>query len=323
MAKEVILVMGAGTMGSSIAQVYAANGHKTYMSCRGQAHLDEAIGRIDVAIDGLIAEGLADESYRQEVHKNLHTLTSDKVPEIAQEIDVAVESISENPNAKKSTFKMLSDSCRPDCIFCSNTSGMDVFTVCADEIDDLSRLIITHWFNPPHLMKLIEVVRGPQTSDETTAKMRTLLESIGKKPAVLNTFAPGFIVNRLATVINRELYYMIGQGWISAEDAENAVRYTNGLRYGFEGPLGLWDYVGLDIPLTVAGGVLPSLCNDTDCIAYGDQLRAEGKTGVKAGEGALKWPGEDPYAEYTEKRNRRIIQMTKVMEAWDAEDAAE
>ena len=318
MGKKVILVMGAGTMGSSIAQVFASNGHKTYMSCRGAAHLDEARERINVAIDGLIEEGLADESYREAVNANLITLTSDKVPGIAKEIDVAVETISENPNAKRSTFQMLNDNCRPDCIFTSNTSGMDVFSVCEGVVEDQSRLIISHWFNPPHLMKLIEVVRGPKTSDETVAAMRELLISVGRKPAVLNTFAPGFIVNRLATVINREIYYMIDQGWISAEDAENAVRYTNGLRYGFEGPVALWDYVGLEIPITVAAGVLPSLCNDTDTIPYGEKLIAEGKTGVKAGEGALKWGDA---AAYTEKRNRRIIQMTKVMEAWDAEDA--
>lgn len=111
---------------------------------------------------------------------------------------------------------------------------------------------------------------------------------------------------------------MIDQGWISAEDAENAMRYTDGLRYGFEGPLALWDFVGLEIPMTVAKGVLPSLCNDTDGIPYGEKLLKEGKTGVKAGEGTLKW---GDVGEYVKKRNRRIIQMSKVMDQWDKEDS--
>lgn len=314
---KTILVCGAGTMGSSIAQVYASYGYETYMSCRHSEHLEEAVKNIDKAIDGLVAEGIEDESYRERVHQHLHTLTTDNIPQMADKADVVVETIAENAEAKKALYKMLNDNCRKDCIICSNTSGMDVFTVSSDVLDNPERLIITHWFNPPHLMKLIEVVRGPKTSDETTDTMRKLLESVGKKPAVLNHFAPGFIVNRLATVICRELYYMIDQGWISAEDADNAMRYTDGLRYGFEGPLALWDFVGLEIPMTVAKGVLPSLCNDTDKIAYGEKLLKEGKTGVKAGEGALKWG--DP-AEYVAKRNRRIIQMTKVMDAWDKED---
>ena len=98
---------------------------------------------------------------------------------------------------------------------------------------------------------------------------------------------------------------------------ENAIRYTDGLRYGFEGPLGIWDFVGLEIPMTVAKGVLPTLCNSADRMPLGDKLIAEGKTGVKAGEGVLKY---GPMDEYVEKRNRRIIQMTKIMDQWDRED---
>lgn len=312
-----ILVIGAGTMGSSIAQVFSSYGYKTYMSCRHSEHLTEAVQKIDTAIDGMIKDEIADESYRQCVHQNLHCITTDKIPEIAKEVDVAIETIAENPDAKKNLYQLLNDNCRKDCIICSNTSGMDVFTVSENVLENPERLIITHWFNPPCLMKLIEVVRGPKTSDETVNTMKELLEKVGKKPAVLNHFVPGFIVNRLATVIIRELYYMIDQGWISAEDAENAMRYTDGLRYGFEGPIAIWDFVGLEIPMTVAKGILPSLCNDTDTIHYGEKLLKEGKTGVKAGEGALKWGN---VSEYVEKRNRRIIQMTKVMEEWDNED---
>ena len=111
---------------------------------------------------------------------------------------------------------------------------------------------------------------------------------------------------------------MIDNGWISAQDAENAIRYTDGLRYGFEGPIAIWDFVGLKIPATVAKGVLPSLCNDTDCIPLAEKLIAEGKTGVAVGEGLLKYPSAQ---EYVEKRSRRIIQMTKILEEYDREDS--
>ena len=312
-----VMVVGAGTMGLSMAQVMAANGIKTYMTSRHESTLKSAEEKINTAIDGLIKEGLADEHYRDQVFTHLFPITNDKFSAVGNEVDVVFETVVENADSKRAIYQQLNDCCRTDCIMASNTSGMDVFTVASEVLSHPERLIIAHWFNPPHLMKLIEVVRGEQTSDETTNTIRSLLEYVGKKPAVLNKFVPGFIVNRIATVINRELYYMIEQGWISGEDAENAIRYTDGLRYGFEGPLGIWDFVGLEIPMTVAKGVLPTLCNSADRMPLGDKLIAEGKTGVKAGEGVLKY---GPMAEYVEKRNRRIIQMTKVMEQWDEED---
>ena len=317
--KPTILVAGAGTMGNSIAQVFAASGYSTYMASRHQETLDSAVERISAAVKVLKAEGMAGEEYEIRLQENLHLVRTDDVPSIAQGIDVVFETIVENPDAKRDLYRMLSESCRADCVFASNTSGMDVFSVCEGAIDHMERLVIAHWFNPPHLMKLVEVVRGPKTSDETVERICALLETVGRKPAVLNTFVPGFIVNRLATVINRELYYMIDQGWVAPEDAENAIKYTHGLRFGFEGPLELWDFVGLNIPMTVArGGVLASLCNDTDTLPLGEKLVAEGKTGVRVGEGVLTYGDVD---EYVEKRSRRVIQMTKVVEEWDREDA--
>lgn len=315
-----ILVVGAGVMGSGIAQTFAANGYKTTVADLKQEFIDNAKKRIEANINGMIKDNLADESYRKAVKENLTTILNDKIPDGAGKYDLVVEVIFENKQAKHDLYKVLSDSCRPDCIFASNTSGMDVFSVAADVLRKPERLIITHWFNPPHLMKIIEVVRGPKTSQEVTDSVRALLESCGKKPAVLNTFMPGFIVNRLATVICRELYYMIEKGWISPRDAENALKYTDGLRWSFEGPLELWDFVGLEIPVTVAADVLPTLCNYTDGIPYANKLIAEGKTGVRAGEGGLgKYPAD--VDAYIAKRNRRIIEMYKMMNKFEEEDA--
>ena len=229
-----ILVVGAGVMGRSIAQVFAAKGLTVYLTDLKEDYLKKAMQENDAAIDILIENGMADESYRDAVHRNIHTMTNDGIPSIGKEVDIAFEVIYEDKGAKREIYKLLSDSCREDCILASNTSGMDIFSVVDDVITHPERLIITHWFNPPHLMKLIEVVCGEKTSEETVAATRGLLEYAGKKPAVLRHFIPGFIVNRIATVINRELYYMVEQGWVTAEDAENAIRYTDGLRFGVE-----------------------------------------------------------------------------------------
>ena len=319
---ENILVVGAGVMGCSIAQVFAANGYRTVMADVDDTALARAWDRIDANIEGLKQEGLADDSYGKAVHENLSAILTDDISSCASEFDLVAEAIYEDPKAKHDIFKMLASICRPDCIFASDTSAMDIFSVTEDVMTNPERMVIAHWFNPPHLMKLIEIVRGPQTSDETVDTVRTLMEGCDKKPVVLNRFMPGFIVNRMGTVICRELLYMIDQGWASAEDLETALQYTDGLRWSFEGPLELVDFVGLPITTAVEGAVLPTVCNSTEPSTYGRKLLAEGKTGVRAGEGILgKYPAD--LEAYIAKRNRRIVEMCKVMNRFEEEDRAE
>lgn len=324
MSKEIknILVTGAGVMGSSIAQVFAANGYKTTMTDIKPESLESAEKRIHANIEGLKKEGLADESYAEAVAKNLSAIRMDELPGQAETFDLVAEAVYEDPKVKHDIYEKLVTLCRQDCIFASDTSAMDIFSVTKDIMVKPERLVIAHWFNPPHLMKLIEIVRGPETSDETTLATRNLLEKCGKKPVVLNKYMPGFIVNRMSTVICRELLYMADQGWASPQDLETALMYTDGLRWSFEGPLELVDFVGLKIPMAVAGVVLPTLCNDTDCIPYGDRLVAEGKTGVRAGEGILGTYPSDVEG-YIAKRNRRIIRMYKLMNEFEKEDEEE
>ena len=318
--KPTVMVAGGGTMGSGIALVFAMSGHKTYLASRSKGSSESALARVGDIAKSLASEGLATDDQISAINENLQAITYDQLPEIATEVDFVFESVIEDPNAKRAVYEMLGRHCRKDCILASNTSGMDVFSLCSEFLENPERLIIAHWFNPPHLMKLVEVVRGPQSSDGAVERMRALLESVGRKPAVLNSFVPGFIVNRIATVINRELYHMIDQGWITAEDAETAIRYTHGLRFGFEGPIALWDFVGLGIPMTVAkGGVLASLCNDTETLPLGEKLLAEGRMGAKTGAGALEFTDA---AAYASTRSRRIVQMSKIVDAWDAEDKA-
>ena len=131
MAEEIknILVVGAGVMGSAISQVFAANGYKTVMADLKEAFLETALKRIETNIDGMEEENLADGSYRKAVHENLITILNSLIPEKADRFDLVVEVIFENKDAKHELYKVLSDNCRPDCIFASNTSGMDVFSV--------------------------------------------------------------------------------------------------------------------------------------------------------------------------------------------------
>lgn len=127
------------------------------------------------------------------------------------------------------------------------------------------RVIIAHFFNPAYVMTLCELVRGPQTSDETTNTVKELLNSIDRKVAVLNKVVPGFIINRVTTAIVRECCYLVEQGVADFEDIDRALVAIYGPRFAFEGPFHLGDFAGIDIFERLATLLSPVLCNDTQC----------------------------------------------------------
>lgn len=167
-----------------MAQVLAASGLKVWMTSRHQDTLDRAKDAISIAVRGMLENNLADENYLSRVWDNLQLITNDHIPEIADKMDIVFETVVENKDAKREIYSLLDRYCRPDCIFASNTSGMDIFSVTAGIVHHPERQIIAHWFNPPHLMALVEVVCGEKTSAKTTSAVRSLLEYVGKKPAV-------------------------------------------------------------------------------------------------------------------------------------------
>lgn len=317
-----ILVMGAGVMGATMAQVYAAGGYETVVADTAPEALERARKRIQANLEGMEKDGLLTIQYKENVEKNLSTALSTDVIPVAKSFDLVAEAVFENPDVKRSVFQMLSDHCRPDCIFASNTSAMDVFSVTEDIVKNPERVLIGHWFQPPHLMKLVEVVRGPKTSDDVVEKFCEVLSACGRKPAVINKYIPGFIVNRIACLVGRELFYMLDQGWAKPEDLETALRYTDGLRWGFEGPLGLFDVVGHPLSCAIMDAITPSLCSEPYYTERLQKLADEGKNGVRAGEGVLgKYP-KDTEAWFA-RRNQRIVTMVKMLDEFERQDREE
>jgi 3-hydroxybutyryl-CoA dehydrogenase len=306
---ENILVVGAGTMGLGIAQVFATNGIKTTLVDQGPEQLDLAKTKIANNMAYLIQEDLATEAEAERT-RTLITYETD-LQKAAQHADLVVESVFENPEVKRTIFAALDKACSPECILASNTSAMNIFDVAP--VSHPERMIITHWFNPPYIMPLVEVVSGPLTSDATVDRIKAFLVKLGKKPAIIKQYIPGFIVNRIANVISREAGYMIAKGWTTAEAIETALANTSGIRYAFEGPLALNDIVGWDLIQTVALDVHKTLCNDTEGgNALGAQLVAKGELGLKTGKGALDYTGVDP-AQFMKERSAKIIKMIKVI----------
>jgi len=306
-----LMVVGGGTMGSGIALIYAINGFETIVVDQNDEFLARAKNLISSNAEFLVKEKLASRKDIERAQKLITYAKESDLEKVASKVDLVLETIFENADAKRNLFAKLDKYCRPDCIFCSNTSASNVFEIA--KISHPQRFVITHWFNPPFIMGLVEIVMGPKTSKSVVEKVRALHIKLGKNPAVIKQYIPGFIVNRLANALMREASYMVSEGWTTPQDIDVAIRETNGVRYAFEGPMALYDIVGWDLVQTVALDLFKSLCNDTEGgFRMAPDMIKKGELGLKSGKGAYDYTGVDP-AKYMNDRSARILSMYKAI----------
>jgi 3-hydroxybutyryl-CoA dehydrogenase len=303
-----IAVAGAGTMGHSIAQLFAMHGFETALTDQSVEQLERARRMIANNLELLVG---MNEISREEMKKAQELLRYDeRLDDAVPAADLVVEAVSENPEVKRNLYALLDRMCPETTIFASNTSALNIYDFLT--ISHPERLIIAHWFNPPHIMPLVEVVAGPKTSPQTIDAVRTLLIRLGKTPAVMNQYVPGFIMNRLAMAIMREASYMVAQGWTSPEDIDAAVVATFGPRYAFEGPMGLSENVGWDVIQSVMDFLVPKLNSSIDPSPFIADLCAQGRLGVKAGRGIRDYSNAE-IGQIQNERNRKIIKMIRAV----------
>jgi 3-hydroxybutyryl-CoA dehydrogenase len=308
---KLMVVGGGGTMGSGIALIYAMNGFETIVVDQNDEFLARAKNLITNNAEFLVREGLASAEDAGRVPNLITYVKESELEKFAPKVDLVLESIFENADAKRDLFAKLDKYCRPDCIFCSNTSASNVFEIA--KITHPERLLITHWFNPPFIMGLVEIVMGPDTSESVTEQVRALHIKLGKNPAVIKQYIPGFIVNRLANALMREASFMVSKEWTTPQDIDVAMRETNGVRFAFEGPMALYDIVGWDLVQTVALDLFKSLCNDTEGgYRMAPHMIEKGEVGLKSGKGAYDYAGVDP-AKYMNERSAKILKMYKAI----------
>ncbi|MCK5553095.1 MAG: 3-hydroxyacyl-CoA dehydrogenase family protein, partial [Deltaproteobacteria bacterium] len=221
-----ILVVGAGTMGHSLAQTFAQGGYSVALVDAKGEILDRAIGLIASNLRTLEDLKLLGKREGRKIIERIHPLTS--LEEGARDADLAIEAIFEEPGAKEELFGRLERFCPPRTILASNTSYLNIFEF--KTLKRLEKIIITHWYAPPHIIPLVEVVKGPRTSRETVETMKNLLVKLGKKPVVVDRYIPGFIVNRLQRALAREIFHLLDNGYATAEDIDTAAKASLGVR---------------------------------------------------------------------------------------------
>lgn len=280
-----VAVVGTGQMGPGIALTAALIGRETTLIGRTTESLWRGKRGFDAALDFLLTHEAVTLAEAETARANL-TETTDASAVAAA--DLVVECIVEHLPTKQEFFKELDRICPPSVILASNTSGLRITDIAA-LMEHPERAVTTHFWNPGHLIPLVEVIKGERTSEETIQRTYAFLRRLGKQPVVGRKDLPGQICNRMFQAVIREAIYIVQEGIASAEDVETAIKAGMGLRFPVYGPLEHSDAVGLDLSIKVQATVLPSLCNSTEPAPYLKELVAAGNLGARTGQGFYNW----------------------------------
>lgn len=298
-----VVMAGAGTMGTSMAQIFAAHGYNTVLYNHREATLEKARRMIELNQEALVLSGELSQAESDAVKARIQ-LTSDE--SCFQDCDVVVESIVENMEAKHQLWQKISALAREDAILTTNTSGLSI-TEIAKAVQRPERFCGMHWFNPPHLVPLVEVIKGEETEDQTARVVAELAERIGKKAVTVKKDAKGFIGNRLQTAVLREALHIVQSGIADAEDVDKAVKYGIGFRYACLGPLETADFGGLDIFYHVAEYLVPDLYSSQEVPALLREKFEKGELGVKTGKGFYDYSGDKGEQAIRERDEKFIL----------------
>lgn len=310
---ERVSVVGAGVMGHGIALAYAMGGYPVTLNDTSEAILDQALKRIQTGLETFAQGGLIPRSSIGDIFSRI-TATPDLKASVAK-ADFITEAVFEDVELKRKLYAELDRLCLSHAIIASNTSSLVLRDFSAG-FRRKDKILITHWFNPPHIVPVVEVVKGEETSDETLDLTIALLKKIKKLPVKILKEIPGFLVNRIQMAIIREVWSLWTQGIASPEDIDVAVKGSIGLRLACIGPLLTFDLAGLDLVHRVAENLFKVIDRSTlPPQAIKEKVEA-GKLGPKTGEGIFKYTQEQ-WAEVIKKRDREMLTLYRFLYGTD------
>jgi 3-hydroxybutyryl-CoA dehydrogenase len=278
---ENIAVIGAGLMGHGIAQVFAANDHAVAIHDPFPEVLAKVLERVRANMRSL---GI-DEAKANRI--SLHGTLEDAV----ENADIVFEAAPENMELKRSIFARLSAATRASCILASNTSVIPIGEIAA-KAEDTSRILGTHWWNPPYLIPLVEVIQAPQTEAIYVSQCIDLLQRAGKIAVHVKRDVPGFVGNRLQHALWREAISIVESGICDAETVDLVVKNSFGMRLPVLGPLENADLVGLDLTLAIHNVILRHLEASPEPSPLLARYLSEQRLGMKSGKGFYAWTPE-------------------------------
>jgi len=306
-----IAVIGAGTMGHALALVYALGGHRVRLYDNNAETLARASGLMANALNLLAEGGEVDASWnRQRLSAAVRSCAS--LEEAVAGAEMVQEAIVETSEAKQALYEQLDALMPAECILASNTSQLDVFPLVPP--GRRKRAVIAHWYTPPYLCDLVDVVPGPESDPAVVGQVADIMTAMGKEPVVFKSFVAGYIANRIQAAIALEVYDLLDKGVVSASDIDRSVIHGLALRMPILAILAKADFTGLPVlNLGIVNNAYtpPEVRGRSETM---EKLLAEGRTGVMAGKGFFDWGGRSP-EELFRARDEKLLALKQALRA--------
>lgn len=304
---ENLTIIGSGTMGHSIALSAAWAEINVKMYGLDEIEIEKGLLGIKNKLTVLLQNGLI--TFRDFENIKARITGSHSMEDAAEGASFIIECIPEDLVMKQELFRYLDKICAADVILASNTSGLSPSLISTGTLNP-ERIIVTHFWNPAHLIPLVEVLRAQKTSDSTFARAMELLRIMNKKPIEVKKEVPGMVGNRLQFALFREAQYLLEEGIASKEDIDSAVIYSIGRRLPVTGPLISADMGGLDVFASISDYLFEDLSKADRAFPTLNKLVAQNKLGDKTGEGYYLWDN-DFSLEMNRSRERELIRFLK------------
>ena len=304
---KTVAIIGAGTMGPGMAAMFASHGFDARLTDIDAGVLERAKDTAEVVFNTLLNAGFLTEAQVEDGQQRLSYPATQA--DAVDRADFIVEAIPENLEIKQAFFRELEEHVRDDAILASNTSGIPI-TKLGEACRLPGRLIGMHWSNPPHIIPVVELIRGQRTDDATVKVTHDLTKQVGMIPVEVRRDVPGFVENRILYAIMREALHLLEEGVASPEDIDTVVKWGIGYKLAVIGPLELLDMAGLDIYHSVASYLNADLsANAGVSTAIRDKVEA-GELGIKTGRGLFEYqPDEIPAL--MQRRMRLLLSVKK------------
>ena len=302
-------IVGAGLMGHAIAQLFAAKGYRVSLFDSNRQVLEQATARIRANFKTFLELGLATP---EDVELALSRVTlCRELGEAASGADLVIEAVSENLPLKRLIFTELEKYVRPETVLSSNTSAISI-TLIAEPLGRKDRVLGTHFWNPPHIVPCVEVIRSRFTSETVFESVFRLMKQIGKRPVKVLRDVPGFLGNRMQHALWREAMSLVQQGIATPEGIDEVVKFGFGLRMPFLGPLETADLAGLDLSREVHEDLFPHLEDTVKPLPVLVEKVEQGDLGAKTGRGFHDWPKEK-LEQVISERDRFLLRITQLI----------
>ena len=304
-----IAVIGLGRMGHGIAQTFAQAGYPVRAYDSSAEARASVLQRIRGNLEDFARSDVLQPEAIEEIVQRIAVAETEA--QAAQDADFVVEAIAEQLPVKQDFMQRIESRVSDSTIIASNSSTFTI-SQSGTGMRFPSRAIVTHWFNPPHIVPTVEVVPGPDTTEEVTETTVGLHRQIGKVAVRVNAEIPGFLVNRVQIAMIREVWDLYQRGVASPKDIDAAIRGSLGFRLAACGPLAICDFGGVDIWATVYQGLAPDLRSNAELPAGVRKLVEEGRCGTRTGGGLHDYASEDVDA-LTTRRDEAMLQLAKLL----------